>query len=154
MCPAYITTLQPWKPHIFALAVIIFSLYIHLDWSAIKTLASSLLLSPSSPSSLRSLFRLQWNFDARPLPCYRELNMPCLDLLSAATFIPLASCAALKRSEKRSFLWKTHQPDLIFWDLSDGCFSALFWVSVDNIFISFVWGSGLVLEVRQIITDQ
>lgn len=132
----------------FALAVIISSPCIFLDWSAIKTLASLLPpLFPTPPSSLRSLFGLQWNFDARPLPCYRELNMPCPDLLSAATFIPLASSEALKCSEKRSFLWKTHQPDLLFWDLSVGCFSALFWVSVDNnIFISL--SEALVLFKR------
>lgn len=93
----------------------IFSLCIFLDWSAIKTLTSSPFstpLFPTSPSSLRSLFGLQWNFDVRPLLRYRELNMPCPDLLSAATFIPLASNAALKPSENALFSWKTHHPDL------------------------------------------
>lgn len=92
-------------------------------------------LFPTSLSSLRSLFGLHWNFDSRPLPCYRELNMPCPDLLSAATFIPLASNTALKPSEKPLFSEK-HHPDLLFWDPSGGCFSPLFWVSVVNIFIS------------------
>lgn len=86
----------------------LFSPRICLDWSAIKTLASHHCppLFPASPSSLRSLFGLQWNFDARPLPRYRELNMPCPDLLSAATFIPLASNAALKPSENALFSQK------------------------------------------------
>ncbi len=46
MCSVYITALQPWKTHIFSLAVIIFSPCIFLDWSAIKTLASPLSYFP------------------------------------------------------------------------------------------------------------
>lgn len=86
--------------------------------------------------SLRSLFGLQWNFDARPLLHYGELNMPCRDLLSAATSIPPASGAALKPLRKCSVLWKTHHSDVVYRDSLVGCFSALFWVSIVNIFIS------------------
>ena len=55
------------------------------------------------PFSLWLLFGLRWNFDVGPLPCYRELNMPCPDLLSAVTLIPLASMPALKPSENALF---------------------------------------------------
>ncbi len=46
MWSVYITALQPWRTHIFlfALAMISFSLCVCLDWSAIKTPASPLLL--------------------------------------------------------------------------------------------------------------
>lgn len=83
--------------------MVISSLCIILDCSVIKTLASPPPLSLASPSSLRSLFGLQWNFDVRPLPCYGELNMPCPDLLSAAAFISLACNAALKSLENTLF---------------------------------------------------
>lgn len=62
--------------------------------------ASSLLLTPSS---LPTLFGLQWNFDARPLLCYWKLNMPSPDLLSAATFILPTADMALKPSENTLF---------------------------------------------------
>lgn len=76
---------------------VLIGLPLKLSYSLLSSLFST------SPSSLGSLFGLQWNFDARPLPRYRELNMPCPGLLSAATFIPLASNAALKPSENALF---------------------------------------------------
>lgn len=96
---------------------------------------SLLLLTP--PSSLGSLFGLQWNFDVRPLLCYRELNMPCPDLLSAATFIPLASKAALKSSENAVFSENTSFRCCLLGLIS--CFPALFSVSVVFTFMSLLW---------------
>lgn len=98
-----------------------------------------------SSSSLWLLFVLQWNFDARPLPCYQELNMPCPDLLSAVTFIPLASTLGLKPLKILSS-WKTHHTRS-HWTLSNGyflffCFlffsslCAVYWLVVFNIFMS------------------
>lgn len=71
----------------------------------LKSFASPSLfpVSPTSLSSLQSLFGLQWNFDAKPLPRCGELNMPCPDLLSAEPFIPLAGNIGLKNSEKKLF---------------------------------------------------
>lgn len=70
------------------------------------SVGNALFLHPSlllTHCSLPTLFGLQWNFDARPLLCYWELNRPCPDLLSAATFILPTADVALKPSENTLF---------------------------------------------------
>lgn len=119
-----------------ALDEFIFPTSICFNRRAVRTLSYPLFPRSLPLLSLRSLFGLQWNFDARPLLHYGELNMPCRDLLSAATFILPASGAALKPLRKCSVLWKTYHSDVVYRDSLVGCFSALFWVSIVNIFIS------------------
>lgn len=115
----------------FLLALVIFSMciFFFLDWSVIKTLASPPLSFSSSPSSLLSLFGLEMNFDAKPLPCYGELNMPCPDLLSATTFIPLAGNIALKPSEK-ALISGRKKPHIIHISSLLGPVSWLFFCSI------------------------
>lgn len=74
--------------------------------SSSVSVGNALFLHPSlllTHCSLPTLFGLQWNFDARPLLCYWELNRPCPDLLSAATFILPTADVALKPSENTLF---------------------------------------------------
>lgn len=88
---------------VFIFFAVIFILLVYISWSAIESVTLSSFLSP--PSSLWLLFGRQWNFDARPLPRYGELNMSSPDLLSAATSIPLASTRALKTSENPKIIY-------------------------------------------------
>lgn len=86
---------------------IVFHIHIFLNppaWLSLGLYFSGLSLSSSLP--LSTLFGLQWNFDAQPLLCHWELNMPCPDLLSAATFILPVADVALKPSENTLFYEK------------------------------------------------